>query len=376
MVGNSVVVLSGLSLAEIERDKTGLLARSVGSKERTLCIFVEHLGNNSFFTANLSRNGDKPPLSFNEIQQLWQQLKTIGPIYLTIDTYLALVLQTKVLPAELISGVFPWQAGEPCKYVPYISSYGDIITRNTAIYYWQLKNHPVQDWEGRIRTFNYKAANTISFRSYAFYHNLERGLRAKIQPAYPGHYTLQFDWSAAEWNLILQYLGYSPPEDAYSTFLEAGLDRELTKKTVLAYIYGAMVETLYKNANGDILSVDKVLKRLDEIYPKVNEWRDQCIANRIGEFNGFRYDLGDVEYVRPNHFAQTALQLCKWELMSRLTYAGVSNLGCGDLHDQLYFDVDPKNPEPIIEVIKQIKQPLFGKYNLRPKFKEPSVSWG
>lgn len=316
-------------------------------------------------------------MTLHEIQELFQHLRAIGPVYLTIDTYLALCFQTKILPLEMVAGVFPWPADVPCKIVPQITSTTDTISRNTAFYYWNLREHPLRDWEGRVRTFTYKAANTVSYRAYAPYQNLEKTLRAIIQPVDPTHFTIQFDWSAAEWNLILQHLDYEPPEDAYSTFLDYGLERDLTKKIVLAHIYGAQLSTLYANTNGDTTSVDGILRLLDENYPKVNQWREQCMNCRMAEFNGFHYDLGDAQHARPNHFAQTALQLCKWELLSRLACAGVAELGCGDLHDQLFFDVDPVNQkDAIAEMVAQVRKPLFGRYNLRPKFKAPSLTWG
>ena len=358
-------------------DRTFMVATGVPAAARTLCIFVERFGECRLFTANLSKNGDKPALSLFQIKKLIGDLKGYGPLYLTVDTYLAMVFQMKVLAQDQVAGVFPWPADTPCKVIPKITPTTDAISRNTAFFYWNLRQHRLHDWEGRDRAFIYKASNTVSFRAYAPYQNLDKNLRATIRPVNPTNVTLQFDWSAAEWNLILQHLGYDPPEDAYSTFLEAGLDRDLTKKTVLAYIYGAMRETLYTNAHGDTTSIDAILARLDLTYPKVNQWREQCINCRLAEFNGFHYDLGDAPHARPNHFAQTALQLCKWELLSRLTCAGVANLGCGDLHDQLFFDVEPlSQKDAVATVIAEVRKPLFGRYNLRPKFKPPSLAWG
>ena len=371
------VVLSGMSLVErVPADRLGLSVKeTVGAT--TLCIFLEgEAEGRNFFTANLGAKNGKRATSRVVIEKTLETLLAIGPIYATVDTYLALVFQTGLLRADQIAGVFPWATEEPCKWMPGITAYTDAICRNVALYYWHLHHHVMKDWDGVVRTFPYRASNTLSFRAKAPYHNIERSLRAKISPVKEGRMTLQFDWSAAEFNLILQHLGYHPPEDAYEEFTKVGLERDPTKKTVLAYIYGARDETLYANAGGDAASVNRILSRLDEVYPLVNEWRDQCKSNRLAEFNGFRYDLGDVEYKRPNHWAQTALQLCKWELLARLTVSGVHPYGSGDLHDQLYFDVDPiAEREVCVEIIKQIRAPAFGKYDLRPQFKAPTREW-
>ena len=372
------VVLSGMSL--IERtpvDRFGLIAKETGSDATTLCIFLDGAeAGRDFFTANLGTHNGVRAMSRAKMETLVQTLIGMGPLFLTVDTYLALVFQTGYLKPDQVAGVFPWAAEEPCKFTPRINPYTDAICRNVALYYWHLHHHSMKDWHGVVRCFPYRASNTLTYRAKAPYHNVERSLRAKIQPAAEGRMTLQFDWSAAEFNLILQHLDYTPPEDAYGDFVAAGLDRDITKVIILAYIYGAMLETLYEKAGNPAL-VDVILAKLNELYPKVNEWREQCVGGRLAEFNGFHYDLGDVPYKRPNHWAQTALQLCKWELLSRLACAGVHTLGAGDLHDQLMFDVDPVNErDATAEVIKQVKALSFGRYNLRPKFKAPAREWG
>jgi hypothetical protein len=372
------VMLSGMSLVErVTADRFGFVAKdTIGATG--LCVFLDgEAEGRNFFTANLGTHNGNRAMSRGDVEKMVEALLALGPIYATVDTYLALVFQTGLLRPDQIAGVFPWATETPCKVAPIVTPYTDAVCRNVALYYWQLHHHPMRDWEGRVRTFPYRASNTLSYRAKAPYHNIKVELREKIQPAAAGRLTLQFDWSAAEFNLILQHLGYQPPEDAYGDFVAAGLERDLTKKIILAYIYGAMTETLYHNANGDALAVNRILGKLNEFYPLVGQWREQCINCRLAEFNGFRYDLGDVEYKRPNHWAQTALQLCKWELLSRLTCAGVHTLGAGDLHDQLFFDVDPVNErEQVAEVIKQVRAPAFGRYNLRPQFKQPAVAWG
>jgi hypothetical protein len=368
-----------MSLAErVPADRKGFTVRETAPEATTLAGFLDgaDLGRD-FFTANLGKTRDGRSLNVEQVQSLAAQLIATAPIYMAIDTYLALVFQLGIFKPEQVAGVFPWAAEAPCKIVPKVSPTTDAICRNTALYFWQLHHHPMQDWDGKIRTFSYRASNTLSYRAKAPYHNVERSLRARIRPPHPDRFTVQFDWSAAEFNLILQHLGYQPPEDAYGLFVADGLDRDLTKKTILAYIYGALHTTLYANAGGDARNVDRILARLQEVYPLVNEWREQCISSRLAEFNGFHYDLGDTEYKRPNHWAQTALQLCKWELMSRLACAGVHLFGSGDLHDQLYFDVDPiKERDAVAEIVKQVRMPAFGRYNLRPQFKSPTQEWG
>lgn len=373
------VVLSGMSLIErVAVDRLGLVAKDAGGDATTLCVFLDGAGEGrDFFTANLGARNGVRAMTRDKIDEMVKAMLAMGPIYCTVDTYLALVFQTGILTPDQVTGVFPWAASEPCKITPHNNPYTNAVCRNVALYYWHLHYHPMKDWHGVVRTFAYTASNTLTFRAKAPYHNVEKSMRARIQPVDPSRCTLQFDWSAAEFNLILQHLGYNPPEDAYGEFTAAGLERDPTKKTILAHIYGAMQETLVERASGDEASVNRILARLDEVYPKVNEWREQCIGGRLAEFNGFKYDLGDVPYKRPNHWAQTALQLCKWELLSRLSCAGLQTLGCGDLHDQLMFDVDPvKETAQTAEIIKQVKAPSFGKYNLRPQFKAPAREWG
>ncbi len=373
------VVLSGMSLAErVAADRKGFTVRETAAVATTLAVFLDGEGlSRDFFTANLGKSRDGKSLNIAQVQEMVASMIAMGPIYMAIDTYLALVFQLGLFRPEQVAGVFPWAAEQPCKVQPKINPTTDAISRNTALYFWNMHSRPMMDWEGKIRTFSYRASNTLSYRAKAPYHNVERSLRAKIRPPHPDRFTLQFDWSAAEFNLILQHLGYQPPEDAYGMFVADGLDRDLTKKTILAYIYGAQHSTLYANAGGDARNVDRILARLQEIYPLVNDWREQCTGSRLAEFNGFHYDLGDVEYKRPNHWAQTALQLCKWELMSRLACAGVHQFASGDLHDQLYFDVEPlREKDAVVEIVRQVRLPSFGRYNLRPQFKSPTQEWG
>ena len=371
------VVLSGLSLVTPRAlDRLGLVAGDVDTDSTCLHIFLDgEAEGRNFFTADLGKKNGNWSMNLEQIEKLFETLQATGPIYTSVDTYLYLIQKQHIAP-DKIAGVFPWPAEQPCKVLPRITPSTDAICRNVALYFWNLHHHEMIDWCGVRRTFPHRASNTLTFRARAPYHNVERSMRATIKPVPEGNATLQFDWSAAEFNLILQHLGYQPGEDAYGEFVSQGMDRNQTKTTVLAHIYGALDKTLYERAGGEVDAVDKIMSHLETAYPKVGEWREKCINNRIAEFNGFQYDLGDIPYKRPNHWAQTALQLCKWELMSRLTCAGIYQLGCGDLHDQLYFDVDPSKPEPVAELISQIRAPIFGRYNLRPQFKPIARAWG
>ncbi len=306
-------------------------------------------------------------------------LKAFGAIYMSVDTYLTLVCKLRLVPDEDVTGVFPWPAEEACKFRPQVTPYSHAIAKNSAIYYWQLHNHHLKDWNGVERTFIHRAANTVSYRAAAEYQTVKRELRGLIAPVNPERVIIQFDWSAAEWNLILQHLGYEPPEDAYGAFVNGGANRDTTKLIVLKHVYGAMRETLYAAAQAEgqtSAEVDHVLSLIRSEYPLVYEWCASMKANRYADFNGFQIDLGEEVYKRPNRFAQTGLQLCKWELLSRLTVAGCAKLGCGDIHDQLVFDVDPINDRDcLVETINQIRKKCFDRYNLRPKFKTPAHTW-
>jgi hypothetical protein len=319
-----------------------------------------------------------PCLSRMELAARLQQARRAGRIVMTVDTFLMLTLELQVISDSDVTTVFPWPADEPCAVVPTHNPHTDMICRNVARYYHAMFHHPVIDHIGNLNRFFYKACNTISYRAFAPYQNIKREERQKIKPVGKDDVVIQFDWSAAEFNLILQDNGYTPPEDAYGDFIAAGLDRDLTKKIVLAYIYGAKDSTLYDHAGGNALAVDQILKHLNAIYPMVSQWRDQCTNFRWATFNGFDYDLGDVPYRRPNHWAQTALQLCKWDLMSRIVQMGVHRYAAGDLHDQLMFHAsrsDPASRANMHAVMTEILRPCFGRYNLRPKVNPNGAHW-
>jgi hypothetical protein len=358
--------------------KGGILSADTPPKARVLCVAAFDGSESRFFTKDLSTQNGTPRFSLGETEDLLRGLVSFGAIYLTVDTYTTLVLQTKVLGEDLVAGVFPWPAEQPCKDLPKIDQQVTEISRSAARYYWRLQNHPVINHDGQVRTFQYRAANTVSYRAYAPYHNLDKSLRLKMRPVNPQAKVLQFDWKAAEWSLILQYLGYTHGDDAYEAFLSQGIERDFTKLTVLAYIYGATSErlgTMATEAGRTYADVERVISVLDATYPKTLEWRRHCRHNREAEFCGFHYDLGEATHARPNHFAQTALQLCKWELLHRIELAGLAGLGCGDLHDQLLFDVEPDQQVLAGRLIEVIRQPCFGRYHLRPEFRLMN-SWG
>lgn len=372
------VVLSGLWPVERVPAKGGILSSDTSPKARVLCVAAFDGTDSRFFTKDLSTQSGVPRMSLGETENMLQGLASFGAIYLTADTFTTLVLQTRVLNESQVAGVFPWPAEHPCKEMPRIDQRGMDIARSAARYYWRLQNHPVMDHDGRVRTFQYRAANTVSYRAYAPYHHLDRSLRVKMRPANPQAKVLQFDWKAAEWSLILQYLGYTHGDDAYEAFLSQGIERDFTKLMVLAYIYGATSErlgTMAAEAGRSYADVERVISVLDTTYPLTLEWRRKCRQDREAEFCGFHYDLGESPHARPNHFAQTALQLCKWDLLYRLDLAGLSDLGCGDLHDQLLFDVEPGQQDQAAKLVETIRQPCFGRYHLRPELKLMN-SWG
>lgn len=300
--------------------------------------------------------------------EILKKVAQSSAIYMTIDTYLYLILAKQLGNGAGITSVFPWPADQPCPDAPPQQSYAaEIICRNVATYYHQLARNEVC-YKNRKKYFVHKASNTLTYRAYAPYQMIPKEERRTICPAKPGWKVLQFDWTAAEWVLILQFLGYEPPEDAYQVFTEDGLERESTKLVILARIYRAQMETLCKER--DPILVQGICSLMDRTYPKAMQMSDILTQTPYVDFEGFRIELGDIPYKRPNHFAQTALQLCKWDLMNRLCKAGVSHLGAGDLHDQLYFHFNPADPQSvqaITTVVEEIKKPCFSRYNLRPK---------
>ena len=362
-------VLSGLGLVDLTA--TGhrgapFLAVGVPTKFRTLgCLFST--GERShFITDNYSKNQDGSPIKTKaDILELMGTIKQSGAqIYVSVDTYLTLVYAWQVLKPEDVYRVFPFAADSHCQHIPEVTYEQNILLRRVAHYYWHLSQKPLVRWDGIQTTFAHRAAHTVSYRSNAHYHTVKREIRGKIRPIDPTRKVLHFDWSAAEWSLILQICGYEVPDDAYEMFTKSGLDRDLTKKTILAWVYGAAAETLAAGA-GSAEMAYAIIAMVKKVYPKVAEWVALCRQNRHLEFMGWKLDLGEAQHARPNHYAQTALQLCKWDLIDRLLNVDGHLLACGDLHDQLFFDFNPiSDRDRMANVIAEINKPAFGCYRL------------
>lgn len=330
------------------------------------------------------------------LMQTVEKLKALGPIYMTVDSFAFLVLDRKIIPAEAIAGVFPWPGHEAVTHLPHVTPEIDTLCRKVASYYWHLHYHQVTDWDGHIRSFEHKAANTVSYRAYAPYQVVKREMRARMAPAHPDKAAvLQFDWTAAEWLLILQHVGYQAPEgDPYQQDL-FGVPRDEAKKIILPRIYGATVEGL-ASRHPDIgyQTIQQVVQRLEAAYPMACEWVHRLIHDpnyRWADFHGFHLDLGEEAHKRPNRWAQTSLQLCKWDLIGRLNDLPTMNriqevrrgrmtiqqpwsLAAGDIHDQLVFDIYQGDEQTAHEIINQIRSPCFGSVKLLPKF-STGKSW-
>ena len=221
-----------------------------------------------------------------------------------------------------------------------------------------MANQWVMDWQGMPRQFVYKANNTVSLRSYAAYQVQTVQNRSQMRPFDKDAAVLQFDWKAAEWRLCASNLGYELPEDAYEPFVDLG-ERSQVKDIVLRYIYGSKLRTLYKEYTEQL--VDPVVHRLGALYPKVVEWSEWIQEVPSVDFCGFHIDLGDEPRKRGNRFCQTALQLCKHDLIYRLEKVGAGEIASGDLHDQLFFHVRPHQRGIAQATIAEIRKPCFQK---------------
>jgi hypothetical protein len=305
-------------------------------------------------------------LTFADFERLFLRLVDIGSIYLTVDSYAFLVFGQPIINPTQVTGVFPFPAEHLADRLPPITPQVDAICRSVAWYYSHLHRTKVRDWDGAVKTFHYRAANTISFRSYAQYQNVPRERRGQMRPPEAGTKVLQFDWTAAEWVLILQHVGYNPPADAYEAFTAGGVERDVAKVVVLARIYQSTMDSLYKGR--DVGQVDRIVGILRERYPRALAWAEEMRGTPSVNFEGFEIDLGAEEYKRPNRWAQTALQLCKWELIYRLVQAKLAHLAAGDMHDSLVFHLPPTTTsEAARQLVTEIRKPCFNRYDLRPK---------
>ena len=305
----------------------------------------------------------KPLYSAYVLTDWLEKLKAKGYcVCATLDTYLYLVRRSQYFSDAHIDFVFPWPADMPCLVVPPNARYTDWVSRYVACYYAQMAEQWVMDWQSVPRQFVYKANNTISLRSYAAYQNQTKQNRGLMRPLETDAAVLQFDWRAAEWRLCAANAGYSElPQDAYEPFLDLG-ERGPIKDTVLRYIYGSALRTLYKEHTQPL--VDAVVQRLHDLYPKVITWSRAIREVPSVDFCGFQIDLGEEKRKRANRFCQTALQLCKHDLIFRLSQVGAGEIASGDLHDSLYFHVKPCQIDIAHAAIQEIRKPCFQKISL------------
>lgn len=366
------VILSGLAPIEVQREGwrgTDLISKPT-SKFRTLGWQLDVGSKSIFGTEDFGNRGRTK----GDLLELLSKFKKVNAsIYTTIDTYTTLVHQWG-LEDNFI--VFPYQAEEHCKKLPETSESISKLCKSVSNYYWNISQKYVNAWDGQ-RKFAHRASNTSSYRCYAAYQVVEKALRYQIRPVDQNRKVLQFDWSAAEWSLILQINGYESPDDAYAIFVENGF-RDETKTIILAWVYGSQVSSLenrFKEAGFDPKMVGNIIGKVEKMYPRVCGWREVCMSNSEMDFNGWRIQLGNEPYKRPNYYAQTALQICKWDLISRFEKLGVGFLGCGDLHDQLFFDFDPISEKTHASAIMaEVRKPIMG-IKLKANFKV-GENWG
>lgn len=340
---------------------------SLVATDTALYLYVLNGENQQTMTGTLDT---KEKGSWGRVEQMLERLGHDGSIYLSADTYMFLVLKHKLLTEQQVAGVFPWPARDKAEFIPTNDPATDLIARRSSFYYYYLNFHTMKDWMGKATTFPHRAANTMSYRAYAPYQMIKVEDRGRIAPVDSTRSILQFDWSAAEWSLILQHTGYELPEgDAYGALSQAA-ERDTVKNIVLPYIYGSSQSSLCQRHDAQV--VQAVIRQMEITYPRTLEWATR-IKTETGAttFQGFRFELGEGadSYKRPNHWAQTALQLCKWDLLSRLAAVGAHTIACGDLHDQLFFDVGKDDASLAQSAIAEIRAPCFGRYKLTPKFK-------
>ncbi|MBA3707223.1 MAG: hypothetical protein H0W83_00210 [Planctomycetes bacterium] len=310
-----------------------------------------------------------PIMTVADLSSRIHRARQHGTVSMTVDTYLVLVHELEAIDDAIVDRVFAWCADDPCGNLPAQGEHADIVCRSVASFYSAMYHRTLIGPDGDTVRYQYKAANTISYRAYAPYQNIHADNRALIRPLDPDHRVLQFDWTAAEWSMIIQHCGYPvPEEDAYGVFTTSGIERDAAKEIVLKYIYGAGRSGLY-DAYAPA-AVDAVVHQMEQSYPAVLAWRDQISRTSVAEFEGFVVNLECEPYKRPNRWAQTALQLCKWELLHRLVGIGGHRLAAGDMHDSLIFHVDPVADMALARsVVAEIEKPCFGRYRLKPQFK-------
>lgn len=340
-------VLSGVSLTN--RELHVAVQRDDGSIKTHVCDLLAK--------SSAPNEYQKPIYNALMLIRWIEKLKSTGYcVAATLDTYLYLILKSDYLSEEHIDFVFPWPADAPCQVVPLNARYTDWVSRFVARYYIQMSRQWVMDWRNTPRQFVYKVNNTISLRSYAAYQNQSKQNRSQMRPLDKDAAVLQFDWKAAEWRLCATNVGYELPQDAYEPFLDLG-ERDKVKDIVLRCIYGSTRKALYRD-HGQVL-VDAVVERLIDLYPEVASWSQEIKKAETVDFCGFQIDLGSEPRKRANRFCQTALQLCKHDLICRLDRVGAGEIASGDLHDSLYFHVKPCQIDIAQAAIKEIRKPCF-----------------
>jgi hypothetical protein len=177
----------------------------------------------------------------------------------------------------------------------------------------------------------------------------------------------QFDWKAAEWSLLIQISGHALPDgDPYGPLSGNNISRKDIKDITLKSVYGSGVKALSDQYGHN--NVNLVSQRIAVNYPMVATLLDRLKEVDAERFEGFNIHLGDVRYKRPNHYIQTALQCCKYELIHRLVQEGCHQLAVGDLHDNFIFQVGPDQTDLAARSITEIKKLSFGRYRLTPEF--------
>jgi hypothetical protein len=326
----------------------------------------------------LVRQEDLGKRTVQEVTALLTDCADKGALWTSVDAYRALVLEQGVVPPELVDRVLPIpmrMKEQLFPIVPYLTDHAAAICRSVPLFFDAMSHMPVVDDQGHQHVFRTTIANTLSLRSRAEYqYNLVKAIRAQYRPADPSAKVLAFDWKAAEFALLVQIAGDAlPVGDAYAPMAGSDIPRGDAKSIVIKRIYGCGDKKLHELHGQDM--VTKVDQRLAANFPNTAFLLNWLKGQEIVQFEGFAIHLGNEPYVRPNHYVQTALQLCKWELIHRLVLADCYHLAAGDMHDSLIFHVRPDQVDVAARIIAEVRKPCFGRYHLKAEFGKLEDDW-
>ena len=193
--------------------------------------------------------------------------------------------------------------------IPSIESEGLIQDRKILYSCYDVSGH------GRLSC--YKA-----FDNYFLPHTLSREQRAIIKPKGNEYSFLYFDFHCMEVSMMAwlskdAYLSelVNGKEDFYKVLykLITGVSddnkRDLCKNIFLPVVYGQQAKSLAKNLNFTIGTAEKIISRLEKLFPKLFDWLGSY--RNIDYFGRKRYFEGGEEYKYRNFIVQApAAMVC------------------------------------------------------------------